>query len=205
MPRPAPHLTNRRFGRLTVGLLAEPDSRNKARWHVVCDCGIAAIKSQNNLISGATKSCGCLQNDTVKTVNKTHGVTGSVEYHSWQRMKARCLNPNSTQYKWYGLRGVTVCERWMDSFETFLADMGHKPSPAHSLDRVDTNKGYEPENCRWATSKEQQRNKRNNRRVTIGDTTQSLADWVDQTGSKYDTVLRRMQRGVDPREAMSTR
>jgi hypothetical protein len=110
---------------------------------------------------GWTQSCGCLQKDRAKD-NAKHGKTGSPEYHAWSAMIQRCTNPKTKQYKDYGGRGIRVCQKWKCSFESFYADMGPRPSKAHSIDRKDNDGNYEPGNCRWATEREQKMNTRQN-------------------------------------------
>ena len=119
----------------------------------------------------------------------------SAEYSAWMKMRSRCNNKNNAAYKDYGGRGISVDPRW-DSFEAFLADMGQRPSSAHSLDRIDNNKGYSPENCRWATWKEQQRNRRSNTVYTVDGVTASLAEHCERTGVKYATAHRRLSVGA---------
>lgn len=114
-------------------------------------------------------------------------------------MKSRCLSADHASYADYGGRGITVCTRWL-SFENFLSDMGHRPSTAHSLERKDNTKGYDPSNCVWATAKQQARNRRNNRLLTFSGRTQTLAAWAEETGIPYQTIYSRLHRGIKEAE-----
>lgn len=123
-----------------------------------------------------------------------HGGSTKPEYRSWQAMKARCNNPNHDEYKNYGLRGITICERWLD-FKNFIHDMGNKPTKAHTLERKDSNGNYEPGNCRWATPLEQSNNKRNNLSITYKGKTQSLSAWCRELSLSYKTISNRYNTG----------
>lgn len=127
--------------------------------------------------------------------NATHGMTDSPEYRSWCSMKARCCNSQNPSYPRYGGRGIKVCQRWLDSFSDFLADMGKKPTPKHTIDRFPDNNGnYEPGNCRWATAQEQSRNRRSNRVIEFGGVSRTVAEWADVLGVGYFTLARRIER-----------
>ena len=150
-------LTDRQFGCWTV--IARAHSRlGKVRWLCRCACGAELTVAASALLQGTSKSCGCLKLST-RAWNFKHGESsGSAEYDAWLHMRQRCLNPKSRVYERYGGRGITICERWLDSFEAFLADMGRKPSARRSLDSIDNNGDYEPGNCRWATARQQNGN-----------------------------------------------
>jgi hypothetical protein len=125
-------------------------------------------------------------------------------YRAWTSMKSRCNNPNHTAYTRYGGRGIRVCQRWNDSYEAFVEDVGDRPSPLHSLDRQDNNGNYEPGNVRWATSHEQNRNTRANRTIEIDGVTKSLAEWLEVYGRTRETFYQRVARGMTEREALET-
>jgi hypothetical protein len=152
-------LVGQRFGRLVVVALADPSAAGQVRWHCKCDCGATTAVQTSNLRSGHVRSCGCLGAEAKKYIAKTHGMTETRTWRSWVAMRRRCRDKSYHQYHLYGGRGISVCERWVDSFEAFLADMGERPA-GRSLDRIDVNGNYEPSNCRWATAQEQTRNRR---------------------------------------------
>lgn len=198
-------LIAQQFGRLTV-LSQRPSNKSGKRvWLCSCSCGGQTEVTTGDLQSGDTRSCGCLFRETVRASHLTHGQTAngtrSEEYEVWAQMRQRCANPASRHYANYGGRGIYVCAQW-ESFATFFADMGPRPSSKHSIDRIDNDGPYAPENCRWATRNEQGNNKRNNRRVTIGADEKTTTQWAELSGVPRRTISDRLDSGWEPQDAV---
>ena len=190
-------------GRLTL-LKADPASPPKRkRWITLCSCGSEKSVAARHLRVGATKSCGCLLAEN-KT-GETHGLSHVPEYKIWDGMICRCTQPSQESWKDYGGRGIKVCDRWRNSFEAFYADLGPRPSSIHCIERNDNDGNYEPCNCRWATRKEECRNRRSSKRITIKGVTKTLVEWTEVYNIAYKPVLLRInRRGWDPEVALST-
>lgn len=199
-------LTGQKFNRLLVIDYAGKADNGGHKWKCQCDCGSIRIVYRCGLKSGATKSCGCLHSEQMSKRLTIHGGAGynkTPEYGVWSNMIARCNNPKHKAYKNYGGRGIFVSDSWRD-FNVFLADMGRRPSPKHSLDRINNNLGYSRENCKWATWDEQNRNKRNNCLLTLNMVTLSLPEWATKIGIKKSTLASRIHKGWSDEECLST-
>lgn len=189
-----------RHGRLVViGYSANKSGR---RLHIVkCDCG--KIKGLCRTHAETRNSCGCLKNELAKRRNTKHGWYGTPEYRTWSSMKARC-RPLGKGRKYYSERGIFVCERWATSFEAFIADMGHRPSEHHSIDRINNDGNYEPGNCRWATLVENNNNKRNNLFIIVDGKSMTVAQWANKTGISRTAILYRIKKGWQHKDIVST-
>ncbi len=190
-------LTGQTFGRLlVVGFGGLKDLR--AVWECQCSCGRLVTMRSSTLRKGHAVSCGCYSAEQTRERATKHGHTTrgemSSEYTSWHSMKQRCNDQNKDNYERYGGRGIRICEQW-ESFEIFLQDMGHKPTTSHTIERINNDGNYEPGNCRWALKKEQSRNRRNNRHLTIDGVTRVLSEWAELSGVNPITISGRISRG----------
>lgn len=193
-------LTGQRFGRLVVLERASNGSYQQTRWLCQCDCGNKCIVQAGALKSGNSKSCGCLHRDRVTT----HGQTKARLHTIWSSMKRRCNNANCKEYRWYGGKGIKVCQEWKDSYEAFR-DWANTHGYADNLtiDRIDGNRDYEPNNCRWITLSEQQRNKETTHLLTYKGVTKPLITWAEELGLNKYTVRGRVEYGwTNPEEIL---
>ena len=194
-------IAGNRFGRLVAIERIESSGHGSARWRCQCDCGRETTAFYMNLKTGRTRSCGCLKRDTIGALNRSHMMCRTPTWNSWRAMVERCTNPKNIGWRLYGGRGIEVCPRWL-KFENFFADMGVRPK-GKTLDRVNGALGYAPDNVRWATMKEQQRNRRNNRPLTLNGKTQTLTGWAKATGIKRQCIDRRLRRGWTIEKALT--
>jgi hypothetical protein len=202
-------LTNRTYGRLTTKYRVI--DRSPTVWFCICSCGNTAEVRSSKLVNGHTKSCGCLQKEKASFANKKHGQStypnngrATKEYNTWALMRRRCspVNTNKDRFLYFE-QGIFVCERWK-IFENFFADMGVAPTSKHSIDRIDGTKGYSPENCRWADSKTQVRNRKCTVIITFNCQTLSLGEWAEKTKIPYKRLHARLKRGWDVKKTFTT-
>lgn len=197
IPKRVEDLTGQKFHRLTVQGIVGRHKNKHYLWRCICDCGNTKDTLASMLKRGQIHSCGCKQRENVTT----HGMSSTPTYIVWRGMIVRCNNPKSERYCDYGGRGITVCDRWLNSFEAFLEDMGEKPEGL-SLDRKDNSKGYDADNCRWATDVEQARNKRNNTLLEYDNRIQPASAWAEEKGIPYGTLLARLEKGWDVKRSL---
>lgn len=186
-------LVGLRFGLLTVLERWSNTSRGGARWRCACDCGRWSVVRATLLMSGHTTSCGHIAREKARQLcaaKRKHGWSAKgAEYTTWQTMKDRCYNPRSKGWKRYGGRGIKVCERWRNDFAAFLLDVGQRPKPGFTLDRIDNDGDYAPGNCRWTTARVQGNNRSTNRLVGHNGRTMTITEWARHTGIE-ETILR---------------
>lgn len=189
------------FGRLTV--IDRDRSKKYVGWICQCSCGKYTFARSGDLNKGNVRSCGCISKETPNS--KTHGQTGTSEYRSWYALKQRCNNTKSNDYPRYGGRGIKVCPEWLNSFETFYKDMGPKPTPEHTIERINGNGNYEPFNCRWATRLEQNNNKSNNRLIEdLNGKLFTLSQIARDSELSYGLLWSRLNKGITTKEAINT-
>lgn len=191
-------LTGLRFSRIVVLRLGERTKGGQTTWVCMCDCGVEFSAQASNIKNGKTRSCGCLRKEQLSEFNtlyKTkHKKCKTTEYRIWSGIHTRCLNKLDNGYKEYGGRGISICDRWR-VFENFLLDMGERPSPNHSIDRIDVNGNYEPSNCRWATFFEQCNNKRDTVFIEYEGEKRTIAEWSKIKGLSYRIIWTRLRYG----------
>lgn len=195
------NLVGRRFGRLIVTELLGSNS-NRHYWRCICDCGNESEVATSPLLNGNTQSCGCAFRENSLAASTTHGMSGTPLYSSWLRMLQRCEDKNCSDYQYYGARGITVCERW-HSFELFYADVGERPE-GMTLERINNNDGYGPDNFRWATRLEQMQNTRSTRQVEYEGRKWSISELARHCGIKPRTLNARINKlGYTVEQAVS--
>ena len=195
-------LTGHSYNRLTI--VGRAENVGKATmWDCVCTCGTLLIARGSHVANGLISSCGCLQRELQSDRAKRHGMTDTPEYKTWRSMISRCRLSGRKEFHRYGGRGIFVCDRWADSFENFYEDMGPRPAGRFSIDRIDNNGPYSPENCKWSTMTEQARNKRTNRIIEHGGRKQTLSEWAESAGLSIKRVHARLKAGWEFNEALS--
>ena len=203
------NLVGQKFSRLTVVEEAGRKAKKEVLWLCECECGNKTEATTHQLRQKRIQSCGCLRVDEgrktgLAAMKHGHGKDSgrSPTYGSWQAMKDRCLHPHRAEFKWYGAKGVTVCERWLNSFENFLADMGERPE-GMTLDRINPFGNYDPDNCRWANADTQSKNTRRAVNVTIDGMTKNLREWSVISGIPYSTLHYRVRSGWDSHKILA--
>lgn len=200
LPSTKQDMTGRRFSRLVVEYPVEVRIYSEQRvvvWRCVCDCGSVKSVTETNLRSGHTKSCGCYLKNHHPRFKHGNAKVGKItpEYRTWSNIKKRCMSPKASGWEHYGERGIRVCQKWVDSFDAFLADVGSRPSPKHTIDRINPNGNYEPGNVRWATWSEQQNNRRNNVFIDVDGDRRTVSQWARVLGIKPQVIEHRIKQG----------
>lgn len=193
LPPRVKDLRGREFGKLSVvKYVGRPPNSRHHYWACVCQCGRRVESSGCNLVTGHVSRCRKCATAHINKCNTRHGLSKTKEHSAWRGMLGRCHNPSNKRFSYYGGRGIKVCERWRNSFEDFYSDMGPAPSKLHSIDRIDNERGYSPENCRWATKSQQARNIRQTQFLEFNGETMSLPDWADKLKIKHETLRYRI-------------
>jgi len=186
-------LTGIRFNQLVaIKFTGETKINGNAIWLFICDCGNQLITEGYSVKTGKIKSCKECGKKRAAQASIKHGLSNTPEFRTWAEIKIRCYNIKSTSYERYGARGITMCDRWINSFENFLCDMGRKPSRYHSIDRINNNGDYSPQNCRWASPIEQANNKSNNVVIEHNGIKDTIPGWCRRTGLTYASLRHRI-------------
>lgn len=197
-------LTGMIFGRLTVNSFAGRNKEGRIMWSCTCSCGTTGvIASGKNLKNGGTQSCGCLQREIRRSSCVAHGGRRTPEYGIWCGIITRCTNTGRNESRNYVARGIGICERWRNSFTAFLEDMGPRPSPKHSVERIDNDREYCPDNCKWATRDVQSRNTRRTKLITHDGVTLCMKDWAKRIGMRYGTLYHYLAHGKTLQEVIA--
>lgn len=192
----ASNLIGQRFGRLVVIARNGSNRRGQSLWLCQCECGKTVSTLGASLKRGNTKSCGCLSSDKVTARNTKHGESNTRLYHVWQGMKQRCEYQRHKNYPQYGGRGIALCSEWQnyENFKTWAINNGYKEGL--SIDRINSDLGYEPDNCRWVDSITQARNKRNNHKINFNGETLTVSEWAQRLGVAPGTIRYRNNKGL---------
>lgn len=191
------------FGRWTV-VSPAPRKRYFAHWHCRCACGNARDVMARNLSRGSTQSCGCWKREAAGRQARTHGMRHTPEYGVWIGLIARCTNPRNKGYKNYGARGISPSDEFRHDFPAWLLHVGPRPSPQHSIERIDNDKGYIRGNMKWALKLEQANNTTRNHRLTLNGETRNLSEWARILGCKHLLLLKRLNRGWSVEQTLTT-
>lgn len=207
LSKSARDITNQRFGRLFVLGPIDRDTKGKIVWLCLCDCGNYSFPVTGSLLKGRSKSCGCLHKDLLASIFTSHGLYRHPLYFTWKDILKRCCNSHSTHYKHYGGRGITVFSMWHNSLEKFIAYVSALPNyglEGYSLDRIDNNGNYTPGNLRWATNKQQARNRTSNYLITYQGQTKCVIEWAEEFLIHQDTIRYRLNKGWSIHKALTT-
>lgn len=200
-------ITGEKFSFLTALGLGEPfvlsSGRTNQRWWFECECGNIKLIDKQSVINKSAKSCGCMKASMLRAANTIHGKSDTPEAYAWSSMIRRCYNPSCNVYRYYGGRGITVCDRWKHSMESFINDMGPRPEGRYSLDRIDNDKNYELSNCRWATKIAQARNTRANKLIEFNGKTQCVSAWSEELNVPSHLLYDRIRRGWAFKDAIT--
>ena len=204
MPQRVVDMSGAKVGKLTVISRGKNTKQNKAQWLCRCDCGNMTVVSRRHLKDHSTLSCGCLRKEKAKITHTTHGMKRTRLYRIWSGVKDRCCNVNSKYWERYGGRGITICDEWLQSFESFYRwSMDNGYSDELTIDRIDNDKGYCRENCKWVTYKIQENNRSNNRILECHNEQHTISQWSDITGIKQTVISQRIYNGWTVERALT--